>query len=163
MRRRSTLTNLPFAKPGAAPEKLLQARAMRCTPTPGEALLWAQLRDRRLDGWKFRRQAVIAGYIVDFFCPALRLAVEVDGLIHERQRIEDRDRDDDLAARGLFVLRVRDADVRARMRDVLDTIRTRCAAARCPLPPHRGGRAGDGGRENATTALAQDENRTPRS
>jgi very-short-patch-repair endonuclease len=62
---------------------------MRCAPTPGEALLWAQLQGRRLDGWKFRRQAVIAGYIVDFFCPALGLAVEVDGLIHERQRLEE--------------------------------------------------------------------------
>lgn len=137
MRRRSTLTNLPFTKPGAAPDELLQARAMRGAPTPGEALLWAQLRERQLDGWKFRRQAVIAGYIVDFFCPALRLTVEVDGLIHEGQCIEDRDRDDHLGARGLCVLRVRDADVRTRMHDVLDTIRAHCAAASRPLPPHR--------------------------
>ena len=145
MRRRSTLPKLPFTKPGAAPEKLVLARAMRRAPTPGEALLFAQLRDRRLGGWKFRRQAVVAGYIVDFLCPALRLAVEVDGLIHERQRIEDRERDDHLAARGLFVLRVRDADVCSRLLDVLDTLRSYCAAASRSLPSHRGGRAGDGG------------------
>jgi hypothetical protein len=59
---------LVFDKPGAAGDKLALARAMRATPTAAEAALWSALRSRQLGGWKFRRQHVIAGYIVDFYC-----------------------------------------------------------------------------------------------
>jgi very-short-patch-repair endonuclease len=62
-----------------------------------------------------RRQHVIAGYIVDFYCAELWLAVEVDGAVHERRRIEDRQRDEDLASLGVRVVRLGNADVLERL------------------------------------------------
>ena len=66
------------------------ARAMRKAPTQSEALLWAQLRGRKL-GVRFRRQHPIDRYIVDFFAACARLVVEVDGAVHdsvERRRYD---------------------------------------------------------------------------
>ena len=66
-------------------------------------------------GWKFRRQQVIAGYIVDLYCAELWLAVEVDGGVHDGCRDEDAQREADLAARGLRIVRLRNADVNDRI------------------------------------------------
>jgi very-short-patch-repair endonuclease len=84
------------------------------------------LRCRGLGGWKFRRQQIVAGYIVDFYCAKLRLAIEVDGAVHEGQHEEDRQRDINLAALGVRVIRVGDADVLARLDDVLSTLSSQC-------------------------------------
>lgn len=51
------------------------ARARRKNPTPAEAILWTELSSRHLDGWKFRRQALVQSWIVPFYCPAARLAI----------------------------------------------------------------------------------------
>ena len=82
---------------------------MRSHPTQAEAKLWSRLRNRQVKGLKFRRQHIIAGYIVDLYCPSLRLAVEVDGPHHLSQAIEDELRDHMLGSYGVRVLRV-DAD-----------------------------------------------------
>ncbi|HSQ67661.1 MAG TPA: DUF559 domain-containing protein [Polyangiaceae bacterium] len=58
------------------------ARRMRKAPTKSEALMWGQLKGRKLDGVRFRRQAVLGGCIVDFLAPCERLVVEVDGAVH---------------------------------------------------------------------------------
>src|SRR5215472_17168361 len=119
-------------KPGAEGGKIQFAREMRRKPTRGEGLLWTRLRERRLGGWKFRRQQVIAGYIVDFYCADLALAIEVDGAVHEAQQADDMRRDQDLGAEGVSVVRVRDGEVLARVDEVLQTIATACEdAARC--------------------------------
>jgi very-short-patch-repair endonuclease len=97
---------LPWA---ATREKLTLARLMRANPTQAEAKLWSRLRYRQVHGLKFRRQHIIAGYIVDLYCPALHLAVEVDGPHHLSQTIEDEMRDDMLGRYGVRVLRI-DAD-----------------------------------------------------
>lgn len=60
-----------------------RARAMRNNPTEPEKRLWAALRDSRVAGFKFRRQAVIGSRIVDFFCPGRSLVIEVDGDTHD--------------------------------------------------------------------------------
>jgi len=57
---------------------------MRREPTEPEKLLWLELRDRRLGGFKFRRQATIGRRIVDFFCPEKGLVIEIDGHTHDR-------------------------------------------------------------------------------
>lgn len=62
---------------------------MRKNPTLSELRLWEWLRRRQAGGFKFRRQHVIAGYIVDFYCPELRLVIEVDGPIHADHVLED--------------------------------------------------------------------------
>ena len=55
---------------------------MRQQPTDAEACLWARLRNRQIDGWKFRRQVPFGGYVLDFYCAQAKLAIEVDGGQH---------------------------------------------------------------------------------
>jgi very-short-patch-repair endonuclease len=88
-------------------QQLITAHAhrMRAAPSEPERLLWRALRASQL-GVQFRRQVVVQGYIVDFFAPAARLVVEVDGAQHTRQRRADKRRDRALAAAGLRVLRL---------------------------------------------------------
>ena len=69
--------------------KIRIARKFRRESTDSEALLWDILHDRMFLGLKFRRQYVVQGFILDFYCPDLRLAIEIDGSIHEGQREED--------------------------------------------------------------------------
>ena len=57
-------------------------KALRNNLTPGEAVLWRALQKSQLDGRKFRRQHSVGGYVLDFYCPTERLAVELDGAYH---------------------------------------------------------------------------------
>ena len=81
------------------------AHRMRSAPSEPERVLWQALRSQQL-GVQFRRQVVLHGFIVDFFAPASRLVVEIDGAHHTRQRGADRRRDAVLAATGLRVVRI---------------------------------------------------------
>ena len=102
-------------------EKLNLARQMRKAPTEAEARAWEILRDRRCLGLKFRRQQVIRGLIVDFYCAEKRLAVELDGEIHAGQAEYDAARDALLGAEDIRVLRIPNAEVNAleaRIREV---------------------------------------------
>ena len=99
------------------------AQRMRRHPTQAEAQLWSRLRDRQLDGLKFRRQHIIAGYITDFYCPAIRLAVEVDGPHHQYQRQQDEFRSEVLTQFGVRVVRVSTDAVMNNVDDVLRYIR----------------------------------------
>jgi len=92
-------------------EKLAMARAFRQGPTRHEALVWELLRSRRLFGLKFRRQQVIRGFIVDFYCAEHRLVLELDGAVHDDQVAYDRARDAILARAGLRVVRLRNHDL----------------------------------------------------
>ena len=82
-----------------------EARRIRHQPTAAESILWASLRNRKLGGFRFRRQHAIGRFIVDFYCSDLKLVVEVDGQIHKGRRDEDEARDNFLRERGLSVLR----------------------------------------------------------
>jgi very-short-patch-repair endonuclease len=79
---------------------------MRQAPTGAERTLWAALRNRRCNGYRFKRQVVIEGLIVDFYCRELRLAVELDGPVHQTPEGRQRDeaRDAHLQSRGIRVL-----------------------------------------------------------
>jgi very-short-patch-repair endonuclease len=123
------------------PAKLQRARELRRDMTPAEKKLWAALRRNQLDGLHFRRQQIIDGLIVDFYCHAAGLVVEVDGPVHEEQAEYDAERDRVLAARGLQILRVKNEEVMQNMERVLDQIRTACHTGADPLPsppPTRG-------------------------
>lgn len=88
------------------PQALLaRARELRKHQTPTEEILWECLRDRRLLNAKFRRQHNIGQFIADFYCHTARLVVELDGKIHQSQKIEDANRDEWIASHGLRVLR----------------------------------------------------------
>lgn len=80
-----------------------RAKAMRRAPAVHERRLWALLRDRRLEGLKFRRQMVIGPYVADFVCLRHRLIVEADGPFHDPVR--DAERDAWLTGQNFRVLR----------------------------------------------------------
>ncbi|WP_380926545.1 endonuclease domain-containing protein [Sphingomonas arantia] len=101
---------------------------MRKEPTPFEEALWLQLRGSRLAGLKFRRQTVIGSVIVDFFCPAIGLVVEVDGDTHDAA--VDSARDTWLGERGFTVLRFSNADVGRNLNGVLEAIVLAAGACR---------------------------------
>ena len=103
-------------------EKRQQAKELRQTMTPEEALLWHELRTNKLAGWHFRRQQVIDGYIVDFYCHAASLIVEVDGGIHETQKEQDAERDAHLLSRGFGILRVTNDEVNKDLQGILQKI-----------------------------------------
>jgi very-short-patch-repair endonuclease len=83
----------------------LFARQHRCSPTESEALLWSAINARQL-GVSFRRQVPLAGFIADFYAPAIKLIVEVDGPIHARKRSSDARRDLKLRRAGFRVVRI---------------------------------------------------------
>ena len=93
----------------------------------------ALLRDRRLQGWKFRRQHVIGSYIADFYCERARLVIELDGGHHseERQVQQDLERSRDFLGVGVWVLRFWNSDVMDRRERVLEEILRALTA-----PPH---------------------------
>ena len=83
------------------------ARRLRAEATDAEGLLWLMLRDRRFGGFKFRRQAPVAPYILDFYCSQARAAVELDGGQHAQTAhvVADEARSAYLAKRGIRVVR----------------------------------------------------------
>lgn len=86
------------------------ARRMRREPTPAEQVVWEMVRDRRIDGKKFRRQHPVDRYIVDFYCAEAALVIEIDGPIHAEPN-HDALRQQVLEAHGLRVLRIPNDDV----------------------------------------------------
>ena len=105
-------------------EKVQRARDLRHEMTEAERILWEYLRTHRLDGLHFRRQQLIDGFIVDFYCHAAGLIVEVDGPVHEQQAGYDAERDRILAARDLRILRIRNEEIRQDLSGVLTRILT---------------------------------------
>ncbi|MBN8886960.1 MAG: DUF559 domain-containing protein [Rudaea sp.] len=82
-----------------------KARGLRERSTDCERELWRHLRHRRLDGYKFRRQFPIVGYVVDFVCLEKKLIVELDGSQHAEQKVYDGRRTEILKKNGYRVTR----------------------------------------------------------
>ena len=108
------------------PAKVLRAKELRRQMTPAERRLWNCLRANRLGGLQFRRQQVIDGFIVDFYCHAAAVVVEVDGPVHVDQVGYDAERDHVLTARGLRVIRFTNEQVNRSLPDVLRQIEAMC-------------------------------------
>ena len=68
------------------------ARTFRKEPTRSEKLLWQELRNRKLEGRKFRRQRPVGPFVVDFYCREERLVIEIDGAVHGGQSAADQER-----------------------------------------------------------------------
>jgi very-short-patch-repair endonuclease len=100
------------------PEKINRARTLRRNMTPAEKVLWQELRGNKM-GPRFRRQQVIAGFIVDFYCHSAGLVIELDGDIHREQLEYDAGRDKVLMDMGLRVVRFSNDDVLINMPKVL--------------------------------------------
>ena len=92
--------------------------------TDAECLLWSRVRRKQIKGAQFYRQKPLGSYIVDFYCPAAGLVVEVDGGQHftEEGKAKDKRRDDDLAGLGLKMLRFSNSDVLKEIDAVLQVI-----------------------------------------
>ncbi len=109
-----------------ASAKVQRAKELRSKMTQEEKILWQHLRANRLNGFHFRRQQVIDGFIADFYCHAVRLVIEVDGEIHQQQAEYDAERDKVLSARGLRLLRIKNEEVRQNLDSVLVRISKAC-------------------------------------
>lgn len=99
-----------------------RAKVMRKEPALYERRLWTLLRDRRLEGLKFRRQIVIGRYIADFVCLRHRLIVEADGPQHEDRIEHDAARDAWLNEQGFVVLRFTNSEIENRSWEVVSAI-----------------------------------------
>ena len=115
---------LPFNH-DAGPKRFEQARFLKKVQTQAESLLWQELRNRNLSGFKFRRQHPIGKYIADFYCHEAKLIIEVDGKIHlDKNQIEyDNNRTQDLEALGLRVIRFTNEEVINEIGKVLEKIK----------------------------------------
>jgi len=103
-------------------EKLQRAKELRREMTPAEKILWQELQANKL-GVRFRRQQVIQGFIVDFYCHKSALVVEVDGDVHDLQKEEDERREKVLRELGLRVVRFGNDEVVRDMSAVVGKIR----------------------------------------
>src|SRR4051812_31071235 len=88
-----------------------RAKSMRHDPVYVERLFWSYIRDRKLGGWKFRRQVPIGPYIVDYVCAQKKVVVELDGGVHKLQSERDKKRDACLRGCGYIVLRFENNEV----------------------------------------------------
>ena len=110
-----------------APPKLTQfAKQLRKNSTDAEGLIWSQLRARRLQGIKFRRQQPIGKYIVDFASFEKRIVIELDGGHHKKNKVKDEKRDQIITEKGFTVLRFWNNDVFENLDGVLEVIRRKC-------------------------------------
>ena len=132
---------------------------LRRQQTEPERALWQQLRDRRLRGWKFRRQHRIGPHLVDFVCLQVRLIIELDGSQHAEQVEHDLARTRFLEQRGFRVLRYWNDAVFQRLNEILDEIANvldindcPSSALRAPSPRKRG--EGDGGTQYPAASSA---------
>jgi very-short-patch-repair endonuclease len=103
-------------------QKLRFKRELRTHMTPAECMLWETLRNRQLQGLKWRRQANVGVFIADFLCADHRLIVEIDGGIHECQAEYDRQRTEVINQHGYRVIRFRNDEVLERLSSVLRRI-----------------------------------------
>ena len=106
------------------PKLKLLARKLRNNSTYAEVLLWNQLKNKKLKGCDFHRQKPILNYILDFFCHELYLAIEVDGITHdtENQQVKDKARQSEIEALGITFLRFDDMDIKTQMDGVISEI-----------------------------------------
>ena len=114
----------PQSNPRRKALKVEFARELRREMTDEERLLWSYLRRKQFAGRRFRRQQPVGPYVVDFYCSAAKLIVELDGSHHwePQQRAYDEARTRWLAAKGYRVLRFSNVDFLRERNSVLDAI-----------------------------------------
>ena len=97
-------------------------KSLRSNSTPAEGLLWRLLKGRQVGGYKFRRQQGIGQYVLDFYCPELRLSIELDGSSHDHRYDYDEQRTSFLAKQGIKVLRYRNELVYSNPHAIIEDI-----------------------------------------
>ncbi|OGH93816.1 MAG: hypothetical protein A2538_03005 [Candidatus Magasanikbacteria bacterium RIFOXYD2_FULL_41_14] len=109
-------------------EQIPIRKRLRNNITKSEMILWKYLKGSQMNGWKFRRQQGIGNYIVDFYCPDLKIVVEVDGLTHSEEVVFEKDevRQEYLENLGLKVVRYNSQDIFYKINDVLEGLYNIC-------------------------------------
>ena len=104
------------------PNLKMLSRQLRNDSTMSEILLWQKLKGKQMKGYRFLRQRPIDEYIVDFYCPELKFAIEIDGSSHDYDETYEYDmiRQKKLESLGVNFLRFKDIDVK---RDMLNVLR----------------------------------------
>jgi very-short-patch-repair endonuclease len=106
-----------------SPKLKATARMLRKQSTRAEILLWNELKGKQMFGYDFHRQKPVHNYIVDFFCPRLMLAIEIDGSSHTDRTEDDKKRQTELVLLGIRFLRFQDDEVKKDLGAVVDIIR----------------------------------------
>ncbi|WP_304186896.1 endonuclease domain-containing protein [Phenylobacterium aquaticum] len=116
-----------------------RARDLRADHTHAEARLWNALRDRKLGGWKWRRQVPVGPYIADFLCREAKLIIEVDGATHDDEAYDAR-RTNYLERSGFRVMRVNNQGVYEGLSWICDAVLAACGGeAPHPASPRKRG------------------------
>ena len=121
------LNNLPILKE--------RRKELRSRLTETERILWTLLKDRKLAGRKFRRQHSIGYYIADFYCPAEKLVIELDGHQHytDEGHANDKERDEHLSLLGIKVLRFKNEEIKGNLSEVLRKIKKTFPIKQMPI------------------------------
>ena len=100
-------------------------RLLRKNSSKAEILIWERLKGKQVLGYKFRRQYSVGAYVIDFYCPALKLAVEIDGDSHFQEEAEDNDKQRQafIESFGVRFLRFTNEEVFTNSRGMLEVIR----------------------------------------
>jgi len=106
------------------PKLKLLARNLRNNSTLAEIILWNELKGKKMMGYDFHRQKPIDNFIVDFFCPRLLLAIEIDGDSHDGKIEDDKERRTLIERFGVEFLRFDDREVKSHLGGVLITIQS---------------------------------------
>ena len=106
------------------PKLKTPARSLRTGMTPAEHVIWHRIRRKQIQDVQFYRQKPLLSFVVDFYCPAAKLVIEIDGGQHfeEEHRAKDQARDAALAGLGLYVLRFDNRQVLLETDAVLEVI-----------------------------------------
>lgn len=131
MRSTKEYKSLPFN-----PALKQRAKELRKAGMLHEALLWLELKNKKLNGLDFDRQKIIGNYIVDFYCAEKSVVIEVDGSSHNDKQLEDAQRDGYLRGLGLTVIRLLVKDVLQNMNGVVVFLKNHPALT--GTPPEEG-------------------------
>jgi very-short-patch-repair endonuclease len=106
------------------PSEKIKRIKLRKEQTPSEAILWEFLRNKKMHGVKFKRQFSIEYFVIDFYASSIKLAVEVDGEIHDlaEQKEYDKFREECIREIGIDFLRFKNSDIKDRLDEVVDKI-----------------------------------------
>ena len=101
----------------------LAAKNLRKKETRAEKILWEHLKQRKIAGYKFRRQVPFDRFILDFLCPEKKLIIELDGKYHKDFKEKDKERDNYFRAKGYKILRIKNSEIYESIENVIKRIK----------------------------------------
>lgn len=115
-------------------EKKYLAKIYRKNPTKSEFIFWQKIRNKQFLNLKFKRQYIILGYIIDFYCPQYKLAIEIDGKIHEKNLKNDKKRQKIIEEKKIIFIRFNSEEIENNIGSVLEKIKKIIKTINSPSP-----------------------------